>query len=196
MRIGLISDTRAAVPDEVPPQALRALASVDLILHGGGINTRAILDLLDTVAPVKAAGRTIGERAEGPTASQSEGGGDDRVAPQHLLELEGHTVGLVHELSLGGLSDDVMPGFIAANRRPGQDFKENVDVFFGASVDIVVFGRTLYALIEEHDSVLFINPGSPSFPRNLRRLGTVAILDLGPGRRDARLIDLATLDDR
>ena len=69
MRIGLISDTRAAVPDEVPPQAFRALEGVDLILHAGGINTREVLDHLERVAPVKAAGRTTGDRTEGPSTS-------------------------------------------------------------------------------------------------------------------------------
>ena len=193
MRIGLISDTRAARADEVPPQALRALEGVDLILHGGGINTPVVLDHLESIAPVKAAGRTIGDRTEGPAMSQTEGGGDDRVAFQHVLSLEGHTVGLVHDLSLTGLSDEVVPGFIAANRRPGQSFDAMAADLFGAPVDVVVFGRTLYALIEEHDGVLFINPGSPAFPRNLRRLGTVGILELEPGGREARLVDLAAL---
>ena len=194
MRIGLISDTRAAVPDEVPPQALRALEGVDLILHAGGINTRAVLDRLERVAPVKAAGRTTGDRTEGPSTSHAEGAGDDRVALQHVLHLEGHTVGLVHDLSLTGLSDEVVPGFIAANRRSGQSLQAMAADLFGTPVDIVVFGRTLYSLIEEHDGVLFINPGSPAFPRNLRRLGSVALLELGPGRRDARLVELASLD--
>ncbi len=58
---------------------------------------------------------------------------------------------------------------------------------------IVVFGRTLYAMIEEHDGVLFVNPGRTSFPANLRKLGTVAILDLQPGKRDVDLIELASV---
>ena len=49
-------------------------------------------------------------------------------------------------------------------------------------------------MIEEHDGVLFINPGSPSYPANLRKLGTVAILDLEPGSRKVSLIDLASME--
>jgi predicted phosphodiesterase len=49
-------------------------------------------------------------------------------------------------------------------------------------------------MVEEHDGILFVNPGSPTIPRNIMKLGQVAILDLTPGSREARIIDLATLD--
>ena len=38
--------------------------------------------------------------------------------------------------------------------------------------------------------MLFVNPGSPSLPRHIRQLGTVAVLELEPERRAARLIEL------
>jgi predicted phosphodiesterase len=66
-----------------------------------------------------------------------------------------------------------------------------VEYFFGSPVDIVVFGRTLYAMVEEHQGVLFVNPGSPTLPRNLMKLGNVALLELAPGECRASVIDLA-----
>ncbi len=193
MRIGLISDTRAARPDQVPEQVARALDGVDLILHAGGIDTRSVLNWLEQIAPVKAAGRSAPDRSEGPASTVSEGGGDDRVADQHVLDLEGHSIGLVHELSVTSLPDEVRPGYIARRRRPDLSLRTVAEDFFGTPIDIVVFGRTLYAMIEEHDGVLFVNPGSTSFPANLRKLGTVAILDLQPGKRDVDLIELASV---
>ena len=56
---------------------------------------------------------------------------------------------------------------------------------FGAPVDIVVFGDTHFLTIEEHQGVLFVNPGSPTLPQQMQRLGTVAVLELGPGTRRA-----------
>ena len=53
------------------------------------------------------------------------------------------------------------------------------------------FRRTHYALVEEHRWLLFVSPGSPTLPKKLRKLGNVAILDLTPERRDARVLDLA-----
>jgi predicted phosphodiesterase len=46
-------------------------------------------------------------------------------------------------------------------------------------------------MVEEHQGVLFVNPGSPTLPRNLMKLGNVALLELSPGERRATIIDLA-----
>ena len=68
-----------------------------------------------------------------------------------------------------------------------------VESVFSSPIDIVIFGRTLEAMVEEHQGVLFVNPGSPTLPRNSMRLGQVAILELTPGSREARIIELADL---
>ncbi|MBF8267553.1 MAG: YfcE family phosphodiesterase [Dehalococcoidia bacterium] len=191
MRIGLISDTRVSRAQEVPIQVARALGGVELILHAGGIFVPEVLDWLERIAPVKAVGRTMGDRSERPQFFETECTGDPRVAKQQVFQIEGHTIGLAHELYLPRMSDDILPGVLKARRRPDESLAMMIEEFFGTAVDIVVFGRTLYAMVEEHQGMLFINPGSPSLPRNLRKLGSVAILDLTPVRRDARLIDLS-----
>ena len=191
MRIGLISDTRVSRAQEVPIEVVRALEGVDLILHAGGIYTPAVLDWLEHIAPVKAVGRTVGDRSERPEFFSMECPDDPRVAEKQVFQLEGHTIGLAHELWLPSLSDDIIPGVLAARRRPDESLAMMVEEFFGTAVDIVVFGRSLYAMVEEHQGILFINSGSPSVPKNLRKLGSVAILDLAPESRDAKLIDLA-----
>ena len=50
MRVGLISDTHGLVR----PSVHRALAGVELILHAGDVGDDAILDELETIAPVLA----------------------------------------------------------------------------------------------------------------------------------------------
>ena len=192
MRIGLISDTR--VPGGatgVPPEVIRSFEGVDLILHAGGIHIPEVLDWLEQIAPVKAVGRIHGGQAERPTPLTLESEGDPRVAEQRVLQLEGHTIGMVNNLELDGFNDDILPGVIGSTRLLDRPLPKIVEEFFGTPVDIVVFGRTLYPMVEEHQGVLFINPGSPSLPRNLVRLGHVALLDLTPEGREAKIIDLA-----
>ena len=194
MRIGLISDTR--VPGgaaEVPREVARAFEGVDLILHAGGIHVSEVLDWLEQIAPVKAAGRVHSGHAERPQPLSLESGGDTRVAEQQVFQLEGHTIGMVNNLELDGFSDEIFPGGIDARRLPEGSLPTIVEEFFGTPVDIVVFGRTLYAMVEEHQGILFINPGSPSLPKNLMKLGNVAVLHLTPEGREARIIDLATI---
>lgn len=191
MRIGLISDTH--VPGgatEVPPQVVTAFEGVDLILHAGNIYRPDTLDWLERIAPVKAAGAIYGDRMETPTAHAMECAGDPRVAQQQVMNLEGQRVGMVNNLLMDGFNDELLPGIIAAHNLPEGALTARVEEYFGAALDVVVFGRTLHALVEEHEGMLFVNPGSPSLPRQMRRLGSVAILELTPGKREAWLVDL------
>lgn len=48
LRVGVISDTHGLLR----PQALEALAGSDLILHAGDIGNAAVLDALESIAPV------------------------------------------------------------------------------------------------------------------------------------------------
>lgn len=50
MVVGLIADTHGLVR----PDALRALAGVDMILHAGDVGGRTVIASLETVAPVRA----------------------------------------------------------------------------------------------------------------------------------------------
>jgi putative phosphoesterase len=198
MRIGLISDTHIPTMGAAPPaQVALAFEGVELILHAGNIYRPDVLDWLEGIAPVKAAGSSDGERPEHPQGFSMECQGDPRVAPQQVMQAEGHTIGVVNNLLLRGMNDDVGPGVIGAHlrRRPDLSFPGMVERFFGALVDIVVFGRTNFAMVEEHQGVLFINPGSPSLPRNLRKLGSVAVLDLWPEGAEVRIVDLASLGE-
>jgi putative phosphoesterase len=192
MLIGIISDTR--IPggaSEIPQQVIRSFEGVDLILHAGGIHIPEVLDWLEQIAPVKAVGRIHGGQAERPTPLALESENDPRIAERQVLQLEGHVLGMVNNLQLDRFNDDVLPGVIGSTSFLDRSLPEIVEEFFGNAVDIVVFGRTLYPMVEEHHGVLFINPGSPSLPRNLVRLGNVAILNLTPHARVAKIIDLA-----
>lgn len=50
MKVGIISDTH----DLLRPEVLEALEGCEVILHGGDISSRQILDRLEQIAPVKA----------------------------------------------------------------------------------------------------------------------------------------------
>ena len=78
MKIGLISDTRVSNVKDTQSREVNALTqvvkafeaeNVELILHAGGINTPDVLDLLEAIAPVKAAGRVQKGHAESPQPS-------------------------------------------------------------------------------------------------------------------------------
>ena len=192
MRIGLISDTHMpGGATEIPSQVATVFKGVDLIFHAGNIYMSSVLDDLEKIAPVRAAGSLDRDK---PCHD------DPRVEEQQVLEVDGHTVGVIHDLAVPGFGDRVYPGSLTRKSNPaypGLPFESGKsivpDEIFGKAVDIVVFGHTCTAMIEEYGELLLINPGSPTLRNELRKIGTVAILELGPGKREVEIIDLAEL---
>lgn len=184
MKVGLISDTHIPSAGKEPPsEVARAFTGVDLILHAGHAYIASCIEWLERIAPVRA------------VESWVQGGGETpaRVIQLQVLDLEGYTIGLTHELILRSLGDDVLPGAIARGLPPGESLPRTLESIFGRPVDIVGFGYTHEALVEVHQGVLFVNPGSPSLVKQQQKLGTVAILDLSPAGCEARIVDLASL---
>lgn len=184
MKIGIISDTHIpSAGPEPPAEVVTAFAGVDLILHAGHVHVPSCIEWLERIAPVRS------------TESWMEGSGENwtRNGQVLVMDLEGHTVGMAHELILRSLGDDVHAGVIERRFPRDESLPAALEQIFGKPVDIVVFGYTHEAMVETHDGVLLVNPGSPSLVRQQVRLGTVAILDLTPEGREARIIDLAGL---
>jgi putative phosphoesterase len=184
MKIGLISDTHTAGSGRDLPQAvLDSLNGVDLILHCGDLECLGVLDYLETVAPVLAVRGYEDPREPG-----------DRLAnTTRIVRIEGVRIGMVHDIQWPGPGITTAPDG-AALRFPDGSVKGILNRKFGQLVDVVVFGDTHEELICYYDGVLFINPGSPTYPGRRHRpgvLGTIGLLEVARGAVDARLIDLA-----
>lgn len=185
MRVGVISDTHnPSVGRLPPPEVAAAFQDVDVILHAGDIYTPDCLDWLEAIAPVHAVEMWADQHFKD----------DTRVVDKtRVLDLEGHTIALTHDLLVPGMAQEITEFTPLSKHFPEDvDFSKTLETVFDAAVDIVVFGHTHYSIIEEYQGILMLNPGSPSLPKQLRRLGQVAILELGPGRRSAEIIELST----
>ena len=169
MLIGLLSDTHIAFPSQpLPPQVLTAFKGVDLILHMGDVWIPSVLDTLESVAPVLAA------RGDDDYLSTLT---DKRVEEKHVLKFERHTIWLIHERAY------YLTSSWWKSRVPtGQEIHE--------IPDIVVFGHEHRTVEQRLDSILFVNPGSPTFLGYRRGLGTVGILDIDSDRADVSILHL------
>jgi putative phosphoesterase len=169
MRIGLLADTHIPdVANELPPEITGIFLGVDLILHAGDIYAQSVLDDLENIAPVLAA------RGDDDYLSELR---DERVREKHVLQIEGHTLWLVHERAY------YFQSAWAQSRVPiGQ---EKYDF-----PDIVVFGHEHRTVERCIDNILFMSPGSPTFLEYRYGLGTVGILDIGSDRVDVQIIQL------
>jgi putative phosphoesterase len=167
LRIGLVADTH--IPQaaaELWPQVFAAFADCDAILHGGDIYEQRLLDLLGDVAPTFAA-RGNGEERLGGWALD-----DSRVHDTWILDAGGVRIGIIHDLTI----PEVPPGLTIANvsrRRFG------IDADIDGKLDVIIYGDTHVQRIDVVDSTLCVNPGSPTYPRNLEaQLGTIGFLTI------------------
>jgi hypothetical protein len=167
LRVGLISDTH--IPEARPElwsEVFDAFADLDLILHGGDLHELSVLHALAELAPVYSA-RGNGE----------DGSGGRPITPDHpqlreswLLTLGGVRLGLTHDLPI----PEIPPNYTVerwCERRFGT-----------TDVDVIVHGHTHVERIDVVNGALCVNPGSPTYPRNLNtQLGTVGLLEIEGG---------------
>ena len=184
MKIGVVSDTHNPnAGAEPPPEVAIALQGVDLILHAGDIYLPSCLDWLERIAPVYA----VEMEADAHFKA------DSRVVNKsRVLHFEGHTIGLIHDLLVPGMDQEITGYSPLSKHFPRDaDLSTALETVFDAAVDIVIFGHTHYAVVEEFQGILMVNPGSPSLPKQLRRLGQVAVLELEPAYKRAEVLELS-----
>jgi putative phosphoesterase len=178
----LISDTHVPSMGKEPPhEVLRAFEGVELILHCGDIYIQDCITWLEQIAPVHATTSFFAAIAEGAP----------RASVPIAVDIAGRSVGVVHKLELRALGDEVTPGMIDRELPSDASLPDDLRELFGRDVDIVVFGYTHEPMIETHQGVLFVNPGSPNMVKQSMRLGSVAILEIDGERAEASIVPLS-----
>ena len=184
MKIGLISDTHSAGSGrDLPTAVFDALAGCDLVLHCGDLECIGVLDYLEELAPVLAV-----RGYEDPVER-----GERLANVSRIVEVEGIRIGMVHDIQWPPPSIATTPdgtGLVW----PASGLAASLQKKFGGEVDVVVFGDTHEEMVEWREGVLFVNPGSPTYPGRRHTpgsLGTVAILDINDDEVGARIVNLA-----
>jgi len=129
MKLGVISDTHIRNINELPATIMKALVTVDLIVHAGDFTHKAVLDGLRAIRPLKVVRGNI------------DSGEVKRVLPEKdIFEVNGRKIGLTHGSgSPWGIAERV--------RKQFQD------------VDIVIFGHSHEPCNRYVQGVLLFNPG-------------------------------------
>ena len=178
MRIGLLSDTHIPdVEDKIPIEIANAFRGVELILHAGDIYRSCVLDDLERIAPVLAA---RGDDDDGDI------GLDPRVKNKHVLEIENHTIWLVHERPF----ELRFPDMPESLKFPPLKYKKGEEPIKEDPPDIYIFGHEHCTVLEEVENTLYVNPGSPTYLNYKQGLGTVAILDINSEKAKVSFIEL------
>lgn len=184
MKIGLISDTHTAGSGwDLPQTVLDALAGCDLLLHCGDLECLGVLDCLEQVAPVLAVRGYEDPREAGARLADT----------TRIVAAGGIRIGMVHDIQWPPPAIATTPDGTGL-AYPAAGLAALLARKFGGAVDIVAFGDTHEELVEWRDGILFVNPGSPTYPGRRHspgNLGTVALLDIDDGRIAARIVNLS-----
>ncbi|MBA4179869.1 MAG: YfcE family phosphodiesterase [Anaerolinea sp.] len=164
MRIGLISDTH--IPEarhELWPQVFDAFRGVECILHAGDIHDLVVIDQLSDIATTYAA-RGNGDDGSGGRPIQPF---DSRLREAWLIEVGGLRIGMTHDVPI--------PEY-----PPHLTLERALTRYFGTTeLDVLIYGDTHVEAIDHVGGVLCVNPGSPTYPRNLdTQLGTIGFLEI------------------
>ena len=129
MRIGVLSDTHMHSAEEISPEILKVFPELDLIVHAGDFVGSEVLEGLRRLGEVKA--------VHGNVDSMKLRG---LLPDKELLVVEGKKIGIAH--GWGG----------------PEGIEHRVRELFD-DVDIIIYGHSHRAKIEQIGNILFFNPG-------------------------------------
>lgn len=167
MRIGLIGDTHYPEAGPLWEEVYDAFRGCELILHAGDLHTLDVLDWLEQRCgiPVLAVRGNGDDRGGGRPRCPN----DPRLKPAQIVEAGGLRIGMTHDATL-------------PEWPPHRTLETIMGHEFGGAVDVFVHGHSHVPEVRRLRDVLLVNPGSPTFPRNLtRRPGTVGFLEVDGG---------------
>jgi putative phosphoesterase len=157
-RLVLTADTHIPkVSSPLPRELLEACRGADFILHAGDLIETSVLEALRQLAPTRA----VAGNMDKPEVRSL-------LPDKTVVSVEGKRIGVIHGWG------------------PPMGIERRVLSRF-SGVDVVVFGHTHKALVEERKGTLLINPGSPNDRRFSDRLSYV-ILDIEDGDIKPRII--------
>ena len=173
MLMGLVSDTHIRVPGY---RAGLSLLSANTLppqiaeaFHGVDLILHAgdiyTLPILDELERVAPILASEGDDDPFEVAN------DKRVKWRHVFTVEGVTIWLAHQPELWYWDKHDEPP------------------------DVMVFGHSHKPLLENHEGILRVNPGSPTFPYYKHELGTVGLLTVNSGKAEAQIIQLQESPD-
>jgi putative phosphoesterase len=176
MKIALVSATH--IPDRIPalpPQLLKHLHTVDLILHAGDFVCLDVLESLQAIAETVAVHGNVDE----PEVVR-------QLPRKQILSLAGRKLGLMH-----GHQPPEIEGEYA---RPEYNFDtlvvEKLFKYLAeelSAAEIIVFGHFHTPLVKQWGDQLLVNPGSIASHHGHRSFG---ILELGSIETEVKIIEL------
>jgi putative phosphoesterase len=129
MKIGVLSDTHINLAEEIPEAVVTAFSKVDLIVHAGDFVGSAVLEGLKQLGEVRAVHGNVDSMKLRSLLPEKE-----------IFAVGGKKIGIAHGWG------------------SPEGIEKRVKEFLG-DVDIIIYGHSHRAKVEQIGGVLFFNPG-------------------------------------
>jgi uncharacterized protein len=135
MKIAVLSDTHVPfAAKELPKDVYKNLEQADAIIHAGDFQTAAVIDALQSIAPLYG----VCGNMDGADIRQ-------QLPVRRVIQINEFAIGVMHGWgSPAGLEDRILA-----------TFKDD-------RIDVLVYGHSHRAQLEYKGSILIFNPGSPT----------------------------------
>ena len=172
--IGLIADTHGLVR----PGVFTALSGVTRILHAGDVGGRAVLNELETIAPVRA------------VYGNTDAPGDPSLEAAIHVTAGGRTIHVTHGHELGSPTPETLLGRYDADILVyGHTHIPGDQVLHGVFAAVPHEPHARRALVHRAGDRVVVNPGAAG-PRRFDVKPSVALLEISGGRVDIRIVGL------
>jgi len=138
MKIAVLSDTHVPfAAKDLPKDVYKKLKGADAIIHAGDFQAAAMIDMLQSIAPFYG------------VCGNMDGADIRQLLPaRRIMEIGGFALGVMHGWgSPAGIEERVLAAF-----------KDD-------RIDVLVYGHSHRALLENRENILIFNPGSPTDSR-------------------------------
>jgi len=161
--IGLISDTH--IPSRakaMPSRVLEIFRNASLIIHAGDLTQLSVLDELEQLAPVVA----VRGNMDSPEVKA-------KLPVTNTAKVDNYKIGVVHRFGMFG----------SIRKMPNEPQT--------AKLNVLIFGHTHSSTIKRENSVLLINPGSPTSPMlPFITKPTVGLLKIFEGKIEPEIVHI------
>jgi hypothetical protein len=138
MKIAVLSDTHVPfAAKELPKDVYKNLEHADAIIHAGDYQVASVIDTLQSIAPFY-----------GVCGNMDDHEIRQRLPARRIIQLGGFAIGVMHGWgSPAELEDRILASF-----------KDD-------RIDVLIYGHSHRAQLDQRGSILLFNPGSPTDSR-------------------------------
>ncbi|MFW9897003.1 MAG: metallophosphoesterase family protein [Candidatus Thorarchaeota archaeon] len=142
IKIAVLGDTHAPSIDDIPDEIIKEIKNAEWVIHVGDFTSIQVINALIELK---------GKKFKGVYGNADPLDVRNKLNSREIIEISGKKIGFIHPTN-GGPEDNLEMNIIS-------DFKDS-------HLDILIYGHTHEAKLEQKNELLIVNPGKGYLEKN------------------------------